>query len=177
MSRLGSITLQATCVFSQLLNYFIILSSWGSIKLQAICAIPLYYEVASHVKNCHFGRYYYLYYYIHRKRNTIVRLFGCSLESLLNTAVVVRLRRSIAATRVVAGDVSCLSSEPADDSDDLEDDGATTEAPRGGSSQNHFCMTSHTDKDEMSECILAGIGDMGDARFAGRKYRIWSLLS
>ena len=39
------------------MNLFGMLSSWGSSNYRP--SAPFLYEVASHVKNCHFGDYYY----------------------------------------------------------------------------------------------------------------------
>ena len=44
---------------SKILNLFRTLSSWGSGNYRP--SAPLLYEVASHVKNCHSGHYYYYY--------------------------------------------------------------------------------------------------------------------
>ena len=41
------------------MNLFGILSPWGSSNYRP--SVPFLYEVASHVKNCHFGNYYYYY--------------------------------------------------------------------------------------------------------------------
>ena len=46
-----------TCLSFQILNLFRTLSSWGSGNYRP--SAPFLYEVASHVKNCHSGHYYY----------------------------------------------------------------------------------------------------------------------
>ena len=48
------------CLSFKILNLFGTLSPWGSSNYRP--PVPFLYEVASHVKNCHFGNYY-LYYY------------------------------------------------------------------------------------------------------------------
>ena len=48
-----------TCLSFQILNLFRTLSSWGSGNYRP--SAPILYEVASHVKNCHSGHYYYYY--------------------------------------------------------------------------------------------------------------------
>ena len=47
------------CLSFKILNLFGILSSWGSSNYRP--SAPFLYEVASHVKNCYFGDYYYYY--------------------------------------------------------------------------------------------------------------------
>ena len=47
------------CLSFKFLNLFGMLSSWGSSNYRP--SAPFLYEVASHVKNCHFGDYYYYY--------------------------------------------------------------------------------------------------------------------
>ena len=49
------------CPPFKILNLFGILSPWGSSNHRP--SAPFLYEVASHVKNCHFGDYYYFYYF------------------------------------------------------------------------------------------------------------------
>ena len=44
------------CLSFKILNLFGMLSSWGSSNYRP--SAPFLYEVASHVKNCHFGDYY-----------------------------------------------------------------------------------------------------------------------
>ena len=46
----------------KILNLFGILSPWGSSNYRPFA--PFLYEVASHVKNCHFGDSYYYYEYM-----------------------------------------------------------------------------------------------------------------
>ena len=56
-------------------------SSWGSIRLQPNA--PFLYEVAGHVKNRHFGDYYYCYYRepaCGRWRNGVLPLLGARLN-------------------------------------------------------------------------------------------------
>ena len=48
------------------MNLFRKLSSWGSGNYRP--SAPFLYDVASHVKNCHSGRYYYYYYYYYYTR-------------------------------------------------------------------------------------------------------------
>ena len=48
-----------TCLSFQILNLFRTLSSWGSGNYRP--SAPFIYEVASHVKNCYSGHYYYYY--------------------------------------------------------------------------------------------------------------------
>ena len=45
-----------TCIVFQIPNLFRMLSSWGGINCRP--SAPSLYEVASHVKSCHFGRRY-----------------------------------------------------------------------------------------------------------------------
>ena len=70
------------CPSFEILNSFGTFSSWESGKLQAIRAFPLY-EVASHVKNCHFGDcyYYYYYYYYYYSGGRTLRCDLCSTLS------------------------------------------------------------------------------------------------
>ena len=47
------------CLPFKILNLFGILSPWGNSNYRP--SAPFLHEVASHVKNCHFGDYYYYY--------------------------------------------------------------------------------------------------------------------
>ena len=48
------------CLSFKILNLFGMLSPWGSSNYRP--SAPFLHEVASHVKNCHFGNYYYYLY-------------------------------------------------------------------------------------------------------------------
>ena len=58
------------CLSFKILNLFRILSAWGSSNYRPYA--PFLDEVATHVKNCHFGDYYLVFFFPTGKNDKMV---------------------------------------------------------------------------------------------------------